>query len=103
MTMQTLKVDLGDRGYPIFIGDNLLGQPDFIRPYIKGQQVLVVSNTTVAPLYLDHRRVRGRARPSSQPVPDVFKPIRVRARLLSDPAAFEPSHREAHSASWTPR
>jgi 3-dehydroquinate synthase len=56
MTMQTLKVDLGDRGYPIFIGDNLLGQADFIRPYIKGQQVLVVSNSTVAPLYLDRLR-----------------------------------------------
>lgn len=51
--MQTLNVDLGDRSYPIFIGSGLLGQADLIRPYIKGKQVMVVSNTTIAPLYLD--------------------------------------------------
>lgn len=51
--MQTLNVDLGDRSYPIFIGQGLLGQSDLIAPYIKGKQVMIVSNETVAPLYLD--------------------------------------------------
>lgn len=51
--MQTLTVDLGERRYPIHIGPGLLGQPDLLRPHIPGRQVLVVSNETVAPLYLE--------------------------------------------------
>lgn len=50
--MQTLTVDLGERSYPIFIGRDLLGQAECFAPYIKGKQVLIVTNTTVAPLYL---------------------------------------------------
>ncbi len=48
-----LKVDLGDRSYPIFIGSQLLGEADLIRPHLHGSSALVVSNTTVAPLYLE--------------------------------------------------
>lgn len=51
--MKTLHVDLGERSYPIFIGANLLEQPDCLQPYIKGRQVLIVTNETIAPLYLD--------------------------------------------------
>lgn len=51
--MKTLTVDLGDRSYPIFIGENILGQADLVKPYVKGTQVLIVTNTTVAPLYLE--------------------------------------------------
>ena len=51
--MKTLQVELGDRSYPIFIGQNLLGQSKLIDPYVKGTQVLIVSNETVAPLYLE--------------------------------------------------
>ena len=50
--MKTLNVDLGDRSYPIFIGSQLLGKPELVVPYIKGTQVMIVSNETVAPLYL---------------------------------------------------
>jgi len=50
--MRTLTVDLGDRSYPIFIGAGLIGDPDLYRPYIHGRQVMIVSNETVAPLYL---------------------------------------------------
>ena len=50
--MNTLKVDLGDRSYPILIGQGLLRQPDLIRQYVPARDVLIVSNTTVAPLYL---------------------------------------------------
>ena len=52
MTQQTLNVDLGDRSYPIFVGKDLF-QPQMLKPYIRGNQVLIVSNTTVAPLYLE--------------------------------------------------
>jgi len=50
--MQTLRVDLGDRSYPILIGSNLLMQPELLLPYLGSKQVAVVTNTTVAPLYL---------------------------------------------------
>lgn len=49
--MQTLYVELGERRYPIFIGSDLDPQA-LLAPYIHGKQVMIVSNTTVAPLYL---------------------------------------------------
>ena len=52
-TLQTLTVDLGDRSYPIYIGSGLLDQPQLLTPHIPGRQILVVSNETVAPLYLE--------------------------------------------------
>jgi 3-dehydroquinate synthase len=53
MTIQTLEVSLGDRSYPILIGQRLLSQAALFLPYLKGKQVAIVSNTTVAPLYLN--------------------------------------------------
>ncbi len=51
--LHTLNVDLGDRSYPIYIGQQLLASAEFLPKHIKGNSVVVVSNTTVAPLYLD--------------------------------------------------
>jgi len=51
--VKTLHVELGDRSYPIFIGQGLMGNAELVKPYVKGQQVLIVTNTTVAPLYLE--------------------------------------------------
>ena len=51
--MQTLHVDLGDRSYPIHIGSGLLGNPELVSPYVRGSQVMIVSNETVAPIYLE--------------------------------------------------
>jgi len=51
--MQTLTVDLGDRSYPIYIGPGLLRNKELYTPHIKGRQVLIVTNETVAPIYLD--------------------------------------------------
>jgi 3-dehydroquinate synthase len=48
-----LGVDLGERSYPIYIGSNLLGQPELIKPHLHGSSAMIVSNTTVAPLYLE--------------------------------------------------
>ena len=50
--METLKVELGTRSYPILIGEGLLSQPQVLRPLLPGRDFLIVSNTTVAPLYL---------------------------------------------------
>jgi len=52
-----LTVDLGERSYPIIIGPGLLGSTD-LSPYVAGSQVMIVTNDTVAPLYLD--RIRNR-------------------------------------------
>lgn len=51
--MQTLHVSLGERSYPIHIGAGLLSRSGLLEPALRGRQVLVVSNDTVAPLYLD--------------------------------------------------
>ncbi|KAG2694178.1 hypothetical protein I3843_08G124700 [Carya illinoinensis] len=49
----TVDVDLGDRSYPIYIGSGLLDQPHLLQRHVLGKRVLVVTNDTVAPLYLN--------------------------------------------------
>jgi len=51
--MKILHVALGARSYPIYIGSDLLNQPELLTKHIKSKQVMVVSNPTVATLYLD--------------------------------------------------
>ncbi|MEW8506628.1 MAG: 3-dehydroquinate synthase [Candidatus Thiodiazotropha sp.] len=48
-----LDVDLGDRSYPIFIGEGVYAEAQYYRECIRGSQVMVVTNETIAPLYLD--------------------------------------------------
>ena len=50
--MKQLTVELGERSYPIYIGEHLLGQSDLLQKHIAGKSALIVSNETVAPLYL---------------------------------------------------
>ncbi len=57
MAMNTLRVELGERSYPIYIGSGLLRNAELVRPHLSGGQVLIVTNETVAPLYLE--AVRG--------------------------------------------
>ncbi len=51
--MSTLTVELGERSYPIQIEAGLLSQPGFFVPYISGPLAVIVTNETVAPLYLE--------------------------------------------------
>src|SRR3990167_9128930 len=51
--METLRVELGERSYPIHIGSGLLDRLPSLLPPLHGKQILVVTNTTIAPLYLD--------------------------------------------------
>jgi len=48
-----LNVELGAKSYPIYIGSNLLSQKSYLENHISGQQVMIVSNSTISPLYLD--------------------------------------------------
>lgn len=52
-----LTVALGPRAYPIHIGTGLLSNPDLYRPHLLNSQVMVVTNETVAPLYLEPLRM----------------------------------------------
>ena len=54
-TVRELTVELGERSYPILIGQGLLGNRD-LSEYAQGSQVLIVTNETVAPLYLDRAK-----------------------------------------------
>jgi len=48
-----LSVDLDERSYPITIGPDLLFDADALVRHISGNKVAIVTNTTVAPLYLE--------------------------------------------------
>lgn len=50
--MQSFYVELGAQRYPIYIGTDLLDQTDLLTTHLAAQQILIVTNTTVAPLYL---------------------------------------------------
>lgn len=51
--MTTLTVNLGERSYPIYIENALLGHAELLKQHISGNSALIVSNETVAPLYLE--------------------------------------------------
>lgn len=48
----TVHIDLGDRSYPIYIGNGLLTDSALFSANLPYQHILIVSNDTVAPLYL---------------------------------------------------
>lgn len=51
--MHTLHVDLGERSYPIYIGEQLIDRGELLSRHIRGKQVAIITNDTVAPLYLE--------------------------------------------------
>lgn len=53
LSMQTLTVGLAGRSYPIHIGSGLLRQAELLLPYLIHKRAVIVTNTTVAPLYLN--------------------------------------------------
>ena len=69
--MERLHIDLGERGYPILIGPGLLHDPALVGGSVAARDVLVVTNTTVAPLYLARleRALQGK-RLASVALPD---------------------------------
>jgi 3-dehydroquinate synthase len=49
--VRTLRVDLGERSYPIHIGGDLLAHLNVLGDAAPGRDVLIVTDTTVGPLY----------------------------------------------------
>lgn len=50
--MITVKVELAERSYPIFIGENIFNDGTLLKQFVKSKQVLVLTNSTIAALYL---------------------------------------------------
>ncbi|WIM05296.1 MAG: 3-dehydroquinate synthase [Candidatus Nitricoxidivorans perseverans] len=59
--MRTLNVSLAERGYPIHIGSGLLGNAELVAAALAAPRAAIVSNVTVAPLYLERLAVPLRA------------------------------------------
>jgi len=82
---ETITVELGERSYPIVIGRALVNGGFDLSPYIKGSDCLIVSNDTVAPLYLE-KLASGLAgkRVSRCELPDgeAYKTLATMARIL---------------------
>ena len=56
LLMHTLRVELGERSYPVYIGRDLLADPALVSRHVSGTQVVLIRNETVAPLYADRVR-----------------------------------------------
>ena len=67
-----LNVDLGERSYPITIGADLLSDPSLLERHIGARQVAIITNTTVAPLYLE--RVAAPLRAAGREVLEIVLP-----------------------------
>ena len=85
--MQTLTVELGDRAYPIHIGPGLLDRADLVLPHLIQKRAVIVTNTTVGPLYLDRFATTLRnagVQVDSVVLPDVRigKKVRLRRTII---------------------
>src|ERR1700681_2272934 len=51
MSASELRVELGDRAYPIHIGMGLIDQAALYAPHVRGRLAAIVTNQTIEPLY----------------------------------------------------
>jgi len=51
--MKTINIDLGQRSYPIYVGNNLIRNHTIFKKHIQTKKIAVVTNTRVGPIYLD--------------------------------------------------
>jgi 3-dehydroquinate synthase len=70
--METLTVALGDRSYPIHVGPALIERSDLLLPFLRQPKAAIVSNGTVAPLYL--HRLAGSLRRAGVEVAEIVLP-----------------------------
>jgi 3-dehydroquinate synthase len=76
MSTHSLTVELGERSYPIIIGKGLLAAGIDLSEHLAGDNCLIVTNETVAPLYLDRLR-------------DCLPGIKIRQIALPDGESFK--------------
>ncbi|HKE94588.1 MAG TPA: 3-dehydroquinate synthase [Povalibacter sp.] len=80
-----VDIALGERSYPILIGPGLLQDSGLLRTHVRARDVLIVSNETVAPLYLEVlKQSLGDKRVASVILPDgeAHKTLDSFARIL---------------------
>ncbi len=85
VTVDILNVELGTRSYPILIAGGLLARPEVFEQHLHARELLIVSNTTVAPLYLPTLTASlGKRRVVEVILPDgeVHKTLANAARVL---------------------
>jgi 3-dehydroquinate synthase len=95
--MKTLPLDLGDRSYPICIGAGLLDRPELLTRHILGTRVAIVTNETVAPLYLARLRAHvASLKPVEVVLPDgeQYKSLEVLNRIFD---ALLAAHCDRHT------
>ena len=83
--MKTLHLDLGERSYPIYIGAGLLDQAELLTRHVAAGRVAIVTNETVAPLYLAKLRAQlASFRPVEVVLPDgeQYKTLEVLNRIF---------------------
>lgn len=81
MSFRELKVELGESSYPIFIGSGLLSKKHFLSKQLgEHSQLLVISNETIAPLYL---------KPLTQELQDSFPKAIILTHTLPDGESFK--------------
>jgi len=83
--VDTLNVELGSRSYPILIAGGLLQRAEIFQQSLRARELLIVSNTTVAPLYLSTLRTSlGQRRVVEVILPDgeAHKTLANAARVL---------------------
>ncbi len=72
--MKQLEVALDDRSYPIYIGENLLARSELFSAVIRSSQLMIVTNETVAPLYLDELKSALKASGNDYEIAEVILP-----------------------------
>jgi 3-dehydroquinate synthase len=94
--VEQILVDLGPRSYPILIGPGLLRDEALLASCIPAEQVLVVTNEIVAPLYLDAFREKLRPKAASLVLPDgeQHKTLATFEKIIERLVALE-FHRDA--------
>ena len=85
--MRELIVNLGERSYPICIGSELLSSGKIFSDLIKSSQIMIVTNTTVAALYLERLTGSlGKFNPVSVVIPDgeAYKTLETMNNIITD-------------------
>lgn len=94
--MERIVVTLGERSYPITIASGLFNEPASFLPLKSGEQVMLVTNETLAPLYLD--KVRGVLEQAGVNVDSV---ILLTASSIKAWLYSIPSLRHCYKAAWS--
>ena len=84
--MKEMTVELGENSYPIYIGDGLLRDAGLFRRHVKSRQVMLVTNATLASLYLDQvRYCLDELQPVTCVLPDgeQFKTLEVMNEIIT--------------------